>query len=143
MADLLSADEMKANAAPVRTVKLPPRIVQTRNPSVACAIGTGGLQACPARGPVGTVVTLSDQNWGCTSGRPGFAAILVFEGHPEFGAGTEGAVSLPEVQPNDSGAFRTTFVIPPTLGTFHGQGGGQTQPGIYAFVGRPPDCMVE
>lgn len=119
-----------------------PGTLTSPTPSAACALGSGGLQACPARGPVGTVVTLSDQNWGCTAGRRGFAAILVFEGHPESGAGTEGAVSLPEVQPNDDGTFRITFVVPPTLEPFHGQGGGQTRPGTYAFVGRPPDCTV-
>lgn len=117
-------------------------VTPTSSPAVTCATGTGGLQVCPARGPVGTVVTLSDRNWGCTGGRSGFNVILVFEGHPESGAGTEGGLSLPEIKPDANGAFQTTFAIPATLDPFHGQGGGPTRPGTYAFVGRPPDCMV-
>lgn len=107
-----------------------------------CNVGTGQLEACPGSGPVGTVVTLSDHGWGCSGGRAGFSTIIVFEGHPESGAGTEGGQALPTIHPDAGGAFSTTFVIPAVLEPFHGQGGGPTVPGTYSFVGRPPDCAV-
>ncbi len=123
-----------------------PTLTPSTTPSASpmlCATGTGALQVCPDRGPVGTTVTLSGRDWGCTSGRAGFSVMLVFEGHPESGGGTEGGLSLPQIQPDSSGAFTASFVIPAALEPFRGQGGGPTLPGTYAFVGRPPDCMVQ
>jgi LPXTG-motif cell wall-anchored protein len=96
--------------------------------------GPRALTVTPARGPVGTRVTVEGR--GC--GNLDQPVRLVFQ---NGGTGTVGAVDLGEFPASEQDAFRATaVVIPANMDPLQGVGGGPTRPGTYQFTTRPPTC---
>ena len=91
----------------------------------------GGLTVTPARGPIGTTVTLRGN--GCS--------VLAFIGGGVGGA-IEGADPLPVVDLDADEDFEVTYKIPAALEPVMGQGGGRPQPGTYFFRSFPPRCYA-
>jgi hypothetical protein len=90
----------------------------------------------PARGPIGGSVILEGS--GCNN--PGQSAYFMF-GNEGGLSGTVGGVDF-AVPVDSAGRFRTTFVIPASLHSYQGMGGGTVTAGQYEFVSFPPLCIV-
>ena len=104
-------------------------------PAAGAATGSS-LTVRPARGPVGTSVTVS--GIGCAGSSETVA--LEFRGVPE--AGTRGSVSLLDIKPDGQGRFTVAFVVPPTMGQVQSEAGGPTAPGRYQFASPVSGCMA-
>jgi hypothetical protein len=57
--------------------------------------------------------------------------------------GAVGSVSFTPVQPDVNGDWSVTLMIPYTLGSDRGHGGGGTTPGIYRILSKPSYCAVD
>lgn len=127
--------------SPTPATATPLAAVTSSPTSGPCATGTGPfagstVTVCPARGPVGTTVTLT----GVRCANPGQSYASFLFGRNTAGAGGSGAVSI--YAPADGETARTTFVIPRVLNPYQGGPAGQLMPATYAFRSVPNYCTV-
>jgi hypothetical protein len=99
----------------------------------------GPISVSPDHGPIGTQVNLHGS--GCANS--GHAPDLVFinEGVPGL-TGTVGGAEVTSVTADAGGHFEAVFVIPPSLHSYQGRGGGAVRPGTYQFLSFPPTCAT-
>ena len=102
----------------------------------------GTTTVCPGRGPVGTPVSVE----GICVGSPEHPRrwYWVF-GSEGGGTGTFGAsaVAIDDLPTDEYGRFSFAYVIPATLGTLQGRGGGPVVAGEYFIYTKPMGCWVK
>ena len=125
--------------APSPSLTVPAKIALAATPlagSGCGAVEVGEIAVCSGAGPVGTRIRIEGRN--CAD--PGADVQLVLVGNPGETDGTVGSYSLPAIVPDSAGRFAVDFVIPVSLDTVHGEGGGPTRAGTYRIISKPLYC---
>lgn len=108
-------------------------------PTGCAKVLTGTFSVCPDKVQVGSTITIEGKS--CAPGSAAVHFVMVaYEGET---SGTVGAVGLAPIAADASGAFRSTFTIPSSLGSIQQAGGGALLPGNYLLISKPAYCIAE